>query len=510
MPKVFRSDLTLGNSTFIERDPSVLVLKDHVYCPSGTPGCVPALYDFGRKLVQQSFYSRGPLPSDIFPACSMSMDYASVNSYAEEDSYIFLGEVHNHYGHFLLSTLSRLWQIASLPKNLKIIINAGASERVKLDHVQKLFRAFGVDTRRFWSPDHPVKIKSVILPSPCFEERNFVHAVFKKAFNAAGDKLVSGLRLSVPSSKPIYLSKSKLTAGVRKVLNEDIVERKLEAEGFSIVYPETLSIEEQAALWRLGQPVVAFNGSALHTSIFSPAAVMVSLGWDRFIDSSFILCDRANRSRSDYFYFEDLALRELGPSPDHNHGLSGLSSRLEFMDPKAAAESILRAVDASINSRDRNIALRRPTMQSSTYVEQDYDASLLSATSGRLTGRYQFCTCYERDPWWQVDLGEDCEIDGIVVFNRTDAAPERASGLRVLVSSDGSSFATVSHRDSGTAFGGLNGEPYRLTFTLPHRARFVRLTIEGPEFFHLDQVEVLGRRNSSRRGLRRRFNRNFV
>ena len=492
MTKVFRSDVYVGNFSRIEEDPYVLHLRDHVYCPSGTKNCVPAVYDFGRKMVHQSFYSRGPVPAEVVPTCSMPFAYESLNEYAEEDTYIFLGEVHNHFGHFLLSTLSRLWQIKTLPAHWKIVINAGASLRIKRDHVKKLFAAFGVDVERMWSPERPLKFRNLIMPCASFEERNFVHSTFAKAYNAAGDHVTKGINISIPGTGPIYLSKSKMTAGVRKIVNEDLIEERLADAGYTIVYPETLPVGDQVAIWRLGRPIVAFNGSSLHTSAFSPNVRMISFGWDRSLDTSFGLCDWANQSRSDYFYFEHGTLSELGPSPDHNHGVSGLSSRIEVADPVGAAEAILRAVDACMASREDCLSRGKPTSQSSTYVEADYDASALSATSGKLTGRYQFCTVHEEQPWWQIDLGKAFRLTEIVLFNRTDAGSERAHRFRILTSLDGIRFDLVLERDDDQPFGGLNGEPLSITIGDGAHARFVRLTIPGADFFHLDQVEVFG------------------
>ena len=492
MVKVYRSDVLLGNRTCVESDPYVLHLKDHVYCPHGVTNCVPAVYDFGRKIVHQSFYSRGPVPAEIVPTCSLPFTYEGLKDYAEDDTYIFLGEVHDHFGHFLLSTLCRLWQIKTLPESMKIIINAGASARVNRDHVKQLFHAFGVNVDRLWSPDRPIKVRNLILPCASFEERNFVHATFAKAYNMAGDRLTHGVDLHVPGSGPIYLSKSKMTVGVRKFVNESLIEERLSAAGYTILYPETLPIGEQVAIWRLGRPIVAFNGSSLHTSAFSPNVKMVSFGWDRFLDSSFDLCDWANHTRSDHFYFDHSALRELGPSLDHNQGTTGLSSQIEIVDPVSAAEAILRAVDASITSHGCCLSRGKQTSQSSTYVEADYDASILSATSGKLTGRYQFHTVHEEQPWWQVDLGEPYELTEVVLYNRTDAGSERANRFRILTSLDGVQFDLAFAREEDQPFGGLNDKPLSVKFTHSPQTRFVRLTIPGPDFLHLDQVEVFG------------------
>ena len=66
-----------------------------------------------------------------------------------------------------------------------------------------------------------------------------------------------------------------------------------------------------------------------------------------------------------------------------------------------------------------NLALRRPARQSSTFNMRN----AYLAVNGCITGLgEEQCTHtqYDIEPWWEVDLGEVCTIDRIVVYNRRD------------------------------------------------------------------------------------------
>ena len=39
----------------------------------------------------------------------------------------------------------------------------------------------------------------------------------------------------------------------------------------------------------------------------------------------------------------------------------------------------------------------------------------------------------ETDPWWQVDLGKECRLDRVVVYNRCDSREGRTANLQILV-----------------------------------------------------------------------------
>lgn len=119
-------------------------------------------------------------------------------------------------------------------------------------------------------------------------------------------------------------------------------------------------------------------------------------------------------------------------------------------------------------------------------ITREQDAA--GACDGVKDGQWGFHTEHEDRPWWQVDLGTVCELDRLLVYNRTDFA-ERAARLIVLVSDDGKAFRQVYQHDGTAFFGHTDAKP--LTISLHGvRARFVRLQLPGQDYFHLDEVEV--------------------
>jgi hypothetical protein len=86
-----------------------------------------------------------------------------------------------------------------------------------------------------------------------------------------------------------------------------------------------------------------------------------------------------------------------------------------------------------------------------------------------------------------IDLGQNRRIKRVLVANRTDCCQERAKGLEILASLDGSHFTLVARDDSAAPFDEWNAS---LT---PRTARFVRLRLPRKESFHLSDVRVFGR-----------------
>jgi F5/8 type C domain len=141
-----------------------------------------------------------------------------------------------------------------------------------------------------------------------------------------------------------------------------------------------------------------------------------------------------------------------------------------------------------------NLALNRPALQSSTSVWSWHDDPALDAAGGndgRITGLYGFCTEFEPAPWWMVDLCALRPLTDIYVYNRLDEDPWacRAAHLTVALSDDAQTWRTVFSRTDDAAFGGADGNPLLVQLG-GQIARYVRVSLPGEGFLHLDEIEV--------------------
>jgi hypothetical protein len=136
-----------------------------------------------------------------------------------------------------------------------------------------------------------------------------------------------------------------------------------------------------------------------------------------------------------------------------------------------------------------NLALNKPASQSST-SQWSTAKDAQGAVNGKIRGSYGFHTNNELNPWWQVDLGSMSAIDKVLIYNRLDCCSERAKTLRVLLSSDCSTWRQMYAHD-GSIFGGKDEGPLSVNLN-GQTARCVRLKLNEKNWFHLDQVEVYG------------------
>lgn len=137
-----------------------------------------------------------------------------------------------------------------------------------------------------------------------------------------------------------------------------------------------------------------------------------------------------------------------------------------------------------------NLALGKTAWQSSDHYSDAGKAS--AAVDGDRNGVFWkgnscFHTKIENHPWWMVDLGAEKRIGRVVMVNRDDASYTRLRNIVVSVRSEKDENGVI----CGT-FEGPGSKGQVITITCPEeiRGRFVKLTMNSRNYFHLCEVEV--------------------
>ena len=111
---------------------------------------------------------------------------------------------------------------------------------------------------------------------------------------------------------------------------------------------------------------------------------------------------------------------------------------------------------------------------------------------GRKTGEWGFHTANEKDPWWQVDLGETRPLGRVVLYNRCQQGmAERMRDFSLLLSGDGETWREAYRHDGRVFYGATDKKPLVIPLE-GKQTRFLRIRLSGTSYFHLDEVEVYG------------------
>ena len=341
----------IGSQTLVEFEPSIHRIEGVVYAPLGLHDMQWRIYDQGRKFFLPAGTSRGP--DVIAPGTILVMprSYDTITNVAPNANYVYAGWLHGHYGHFLLSSLSRFWATASFADRNTKTLHHGS------ETAEQLF------------------------------ETPFFSAIFS-ALNIGVDRLVS---FSEPT-------------------------------------------------------MVGLTGSAMHTSIFTPGRSIIGICYTNSVSSSYHLLDKANGNDAHYYHPHEDIDRESATAEFQ------LNNRLK--NPRKTAGELLRIIETLVKRRqsldeqsaghhgalsDRrgNLAFGKPSRQSS-FGPSGWATTpagrLSTATNGILTGRCQFHTDHQEQPWWIVDLGNTAQVDSVIFHNRADGSSDRCSGFSLSTS----------------------------------------------------------------------------
>ncbi len=117
-------------------------------------------------------------------------------------------------------------------------------------------------------------------------------------------------------------------------------------------------------------------------------------------------------------------------APSEAKPVAGRFLRIEI----PGKEKILSLAEVQVFSGSSNVAMRGEASQSSTAFDGPARFAIDGNTDGHFDqSRTTTHTGTSTDPWWEVDLKSSQPIDRVVLWNRTDASPDRLSGFRIVL-----------------------------------------------------------------------------
>ncbi|GGL57670.1 glycosyltransferase family 61 protein [Wenxinia marina] len=178
-------------------------------------------------------------------------------------TWMFLGPLFGHFGHFLVESISRIWAYGALKDRIDGVLYVPKFQN-RPGHVMNVYRPFlqalGVDCE-MRNIEDPTRVERLYVPGQGFgmfqmiegapEFRDFVRAHAGKGIAPQG-------------AEKIYVSRSALPPVRGSILGEALLEERLKAEGYEVFHPQKHSHAEQIAAYRAARQVIAVDCSPLH------------------------------------------------------------------------------------------------------------------------------------------------------------------------------------------------------------------------------------------------------
>ncbi len=180
---------------------------------------------------------------------------------AQVDEALFCGRYRPHFGHLLAEGVGRLWAVDRLPAEVPLVWfahpRAAAGKGLLLAGLLRLLRVV-----------NPVRIVTDVAQAgrlhvpPSLNDPLFG----QPAQPALHDWIAARIPPAPPAApaERIYLSRNRLGDGAGRYLGEAALEAALTREGYRILHPQDLPLDEQVASYRAARKVILAEGSALH------------------------------------------------------------------------------------------------------------------------------------------------------------------------------------------------------------------------------------------------------
>jgi hypothetical protein len=228
------------------------LLKNAVILPlNGTMDAFTGgVYTADGQFVEDSLLHRGrPAP------LQRHIDYL-------DGTYIYGGCLFGHFGHFIWESLSRVYAIRQC-NNYPIIFISPNDKIYNMHNV--FFKAIGI-CNDLLLIKVPTSVKNLIYSSygssisPLFITDEQINGL--QYFNFLKNK-----EYYKTGKEKIWISRSMLKNG--KVINEQLIEEKLQKIGYTVIHPEALHLREQIKLISTAEIVAGFDGSAFFSLLFA-------------------------------------------------------------------------------------------------------------------------------------------------------------------------------------------------------------------------------------------------
>jgi len=289
-----------GTSEIREATPKVLDFTEVMYLPTFRNPGPWGIFDAEGAAIEGTVNFLGPGRHPFHQSLTVTPEPPEAT--CNEPDLVYVGEIMNHFGHFLTQTLSRFWYLRERP-SARLLFHSlePKAQLFSFPHIARIFEALGLREEQFVRFEVPTLVQRLTVPQPSFEEMHFAHQIYAECLREIGAFFTQGEAL--PDERPLYLSKARLGRGVHRLVNEQEMEDEFARQGVRIVHPETLSVAEQINTLRRHRTLLGCVGSHFHlTPVLPEGRRIVGLHYLEDISSNFLMLDKLSGNKASYYY----------------------------------------------------------------------------------------------------------------------------------------------------------------------------------------------------------------
>lgn len=235
----------------------IRVIENAILVPGG------GILDGNGETLPDGWHRRGP-------TSTMSLGQERIEPVeptAEIDGEaLFLGwSFFMHFGHFLIEGMARWWATSHVPADMPLLW-LGRRPDKPIEKAREHLAAFGIAPDRASLVHEPTRVRHLLVPDVTFEEHGYIHEDTAAPYHEIADRLCGP---SQPTEQPLYLSRARIASPGRRIVHEALFEEFLSGQGWRVIHPEMLKVEEQIRAVRSHRHIAGHVGSAFHLANFT-------------------------------------------------------------------------------------------------------------------------------------------------------------------------------------------------------------------------------------------------
>ena len=190
-----------------------------------------------------------------------------------DEDVVFVGNVYNQFGHFLLEHMNRAYaRLDDKYKNMKYVLINNKSVDPVPEYMFTLLELLGIKRQNILILEHTTQFRNVYVPDQGFNLPVYSSDKFGQTFQKIADNVKSEKTVY----DKIYVSRAKLKS--RKTYGEEKIQQIFERNGYKVIYPETLPLEQQIAIIKDCKYLAGCAGTALHLALFmKPGGTVIQI-----------------------------------------------------------------------------------------------------------------------------------------------------------------------------------------------------------------------------------------
>ena len=194
--------------------------------------------------------------------------YPFENAEYRDETVVYCGYLVNHWGHFLIEGVTRLWYFLENDRRVdKYVFFLDEHEERE---IKGNYREF-LELLKIWDRleiiNRPTTYREVIVPELGIHMRAAYTPKLVKVFDAAADSVVPDPGWETPEK--IYFSRSQFQKGLPFESGYDTLDNFFAKNGYTILYPEKVPLSRMIHYIRNSKVVASLSGSLPHNMLFA-------------------------------------------------------------------------------------------------------------------------------------------------------------------------------------------------------------------------------------------------